>query len=44
VGEAGSQTTVLGLAEPPQRPGTRLVEDGDLAQAIVDFLAERKLV
>jgi electron transfer flavoprotein beta subunit len=44
VGDAGSRTTVLGLADPPQRAGTRLVEEGDLAQAIVDFLAERKLV
>jgi electron transfer flavoprotein beta subunit len=44
VGEAGSRTTVLALGEPPRRGDTRLVEDGDGAQAILDFLVERKLV
>jgi electron transfer flavoprotein beta subunit len=44
VGDAGSRTEVLGLGEPPRRGDTRIVDDGDTAQAIVDFLAERKLV
>ena len=44
-GEAGSGTTVLALADPPPRGDARRVEGGaDAAQAIVDFLAERRLV
>ncbi|HLG67109.1 MAG TPA: electron transfer flavoprotein subunit beta/FixA family protein [Acidimicrobiales bacterium] len=43
-GEAGSKTVVLGIAPPPARSGARRVEEGDAAQAIVDFLAERQLV
>jgi len=44
-GEAGSRTTVLALAEPPARGGARKIEDdGNAAQAIVDFLAEKRLV
>jgi electron transfer flavoprotein beta subunit len=45
-GEAGSRTTVRALGEPPRRGDTRIVDDadGDGAQAIVDFLVERKLV
>jgi len=44
-GEAGSRTTVLALAEPPARGGARKIEDdGNAAQAIVDFLAEKRLI
>ena len=44
-GEAGSRTTVLGLGEPPARADARKIEDdGGAAQAIVDFLAEKRLV
>jgi electron transfer flavoprotein beta subunit len=45
-GEAGSKTEVLALAEPPARGDARKVEDsgGDSAQAILDFLAEKRLV
>jgi len=44
-GEAGSGTTVLALGEPPARGDSRKIEGGaDAAQAIVDFLAEKRLV
>jgi electron transfer flavoprotein beta subunit len=45
-GDAGSRTTVGALNEPPSRGDARKVEDagGDSAQAIVDFLAEKRLV
>jgi electron transfer flavoprotein beta subunit len=44
-GEAGSRTTVLALADPPARGDARKIEDdGNAAQAIVDFLAEKRLV
>src|SRR5579884_1113712 len=44
-GEAGSRTTVLGLGDPPPRGDARKIDgDGDAAQAIVDFLAERRLL
>ena len=44
-GEAGSKTEVLSLSEPPSRGDARKIEDkGDAAQAIVDFLAEKRLV
>jgi electron transfer flavoprotein beta subunit len=44
-GEAGSGTTVLGLADPPARGDARKIEDGGrAAEAIVEFLAERRLV
>ncbi|HEY3544239.1 MAG TPA: electron transfer flavoprotein subunit beta/FixA family protein [Gaiellaceae bacterium] len=44
-GEAGSKTEVLALAEPPARGDARKIEgDGDAAQAILDFLAEKRLV
>ena len=44
-GEAGSRTQVLALAEPPARGDVlRIDADADeAAQAIVDFLAERRL-
>ena len=44
-GEAGSRTEVLALADPPARGGSQKIEgDGDAAQAIVDFLAEKRLI
>jgi electron transfer flavoprotein beta subunit len=44
-GEAGSKTEVLALTEPPSRGDARKIEgDADAAQAIVDFLAEKRLV
>jgi electron transfer flavoprotein beta subunit len=43
-GEAGSKTEVLALGEPPSRGDARKIEDdGNAAQAIVDFLAEKRL-
>src|SRR5947208_661282 len=45
VGEAGSGTTVLALGSPPARGDARKIEDdGNAAQAIVDFLAEKRLI
>jgi electron transfer flavoprotein beta subunit len=45
VGEAGSRTTVLALGTPPARGDARKIEDdGNAAQAIVDFLAEKRLI
>jgi electron transfer flavoprotein beta subunit len=44
-GEAGSKTEVLALSDPPSRGDARKIEDdGSAAQAIVDFLAEKRLV
>jgi electron transfer flavoprotein beta subunit len=44
-GEAGSKTEVLDLSAPPMRGDSRKLEDdGNAAQAIVDFLAEKRLV
>ena len=44
-GEAGSCTTVLALGDPPARADARKIEgDGNAAQAIVDFLADKRLV
>ena len=44
-GEAGSRTTVLALGDPPARGDARKIEDdGNAAQAIVDYLAEKRLV
>ena len=44
VGEAGARTEVRGLNEPPARGDTRKIEDdGNAAQQVVDFLAERRL-
>ncbi len=44
-GEAGSQTVVYELAAPPPRGETmRIEDDGQAADRIVDFLAERKLL
>ncbi len=45
VGEAGSRTTVLALGTPPARGDAKKIEDdGNAAQAIVDFLAEKRLL
>ena len=44
-GEAGSRTAVLALGDPPARGDARKIEDdGNAAQAILDFLAEKRLV
>jgi electron transfer flavoprotein beta subunit len=45
VGEVGSRTEVLALAEPPARGDSRKIEDdGNAADAIADFLAEKRLL
>jgi electron transfer flavoprotein beta subunit len=44
-GDAGSKTEVLALAQPPSRGDARKIEgNGNAAQAIIDFLAEKRLV
>jgi electron transfer flavoprotein beta subunit len=44
-GEIGSKTEVLALSEPPARGDSRKIEgDGNAAQAILDFLTEKRLV
>jgi electron transfer flavoprotein beta subunit len=44
-GEAGSKTEVVALGEPPSRGDSRKIDgDADAPQAIVDFLAEKRLV
>jgi electron transfer flavoprotein beta subunit len=44
-GESGSKTEVLALGDPPARGDARKIEgDADAAQAIVDFLAEKRLI
>jgi electron transfer flavoprotein beta subunit len=45
VGEAGSRTEVYAIGEPPARGESKRIEDnGDAAEAILEFLTERKLV
>jgi electron transfer flavoprotein beta subunit len=45
VGERGSRTEVLALEPPPSRGESRKIEDdGNAAQAIVDFLTEKRLI
>jgi electron transfer flavoprotein beta subunit len=45
VGEVGSGTTVLTLGSPPARGDARKIEgDGNAPEAIVEFLAEKRLV
>jgi electron transfer flavoprotein beta subunit len=45
VGEAGKRTEVYAVGEPPSRGDSLKIEDeGDAAQKIVDYLAERKLI
>jgi electron transfer flavoprotein beta subunit len=44
-GESGSRTTVLALGDPPARGDARKIEgDANAAQAVVDFLAEKRLL
>jgi electron transfer flavoprotein beta subunit len=43
--EAGAKTEVLALSEPPPRGDTRKIEDnGNAAEQIVEFLAEKRLL
>jgi electron transfer flavoprotein beta subunit len=45
VGEAGSRTEVLALADPPSRgESIRIEDDGNAAEQIVEYLSERKLI
>jgi electron transfer flavoprotein beta subunit len=45
VGEAGSRTEVYAVGEPPPRGESRRIEDnGDAAEAILQYLAEKKLL
>jgi electron transfer flavoprotein beta subunit len=45
VGEAGSETKVYAIGEPPPRGESRRIEDnGDAAAAIFEYLAEKKLL
>ena len=47
VGEAGSQTTVIALNEPPAKEAGEIIEDEDTAETvekIVAWLEERKLI
>src|SRR4051794_23918952 len=44
-GEAGSRTEVLALSEPPSRGDAQKIEDdGNAAQAIVDYLTDKRLI
>jgi electron transfer flavoprotein beta subunit len=45
VGQDGSRTEVIALNDPPARGDSKKIDDdGNAAQAILDFLAERRLV
>ena len=45
IGEAGSRTEVHGLSDPPSRGDSiRIEDDGNAAERIVEYLAERKLL
>jgi electron transfer flavoprotein beta subunit len=45
VGDQGSRTEVYALSDPPPRGDSKKIEDnGNAAQAILDFLAEKRLV
>jgi electron transfer flavoprotein beta subunit len=45
VGEAGSRTEVYAVGEPPARGESRRIEDnGDAAEAILEYLTEKKLI
>jgi electron transfer flavoprotein beta subunit len=45
VGEQGSRTEVYALGEPPPRGESRRIEDdGNVAEAIVQYLSEKKLL
>jgi electron transfer flavoprotein beta subunit len=44
-GDGGSKTTVLGIATPPGRVNSvKITDDGNAAQAIVDYLVDKQLV
>jgi electron transfer flavoprotein beta subunit len=44
-GEQGSRTEVYALNDPPARGDSKKIDDdGNAAQAIFDFLAEKRLV
>ncbi len=44
-GEAGSRTEVYALGEPPARGDTvKITDEGDAAEKIVEFLAEKKVL
>src|SRR6266516_1381025 len=44
-GEEGSRTEVYALSDPPARGDSKKIDDdGNAAQAILDFLAEKRLV
>jgi electron transfer flavoprotein beta subunit len=45
IGDEGSRTEVYAIGEPPARGESRRIEDdGDAAEAILEYLAEKKLV
>jgi electron transfer flavoprotein beta subunit len=45
VGESGSRTEVYAVGDPPARGESRRIEDnGDAAEAILEYLTEKKLV
>jgi electron transfer flavoprotein beta subunit len=45
VGEAGSRTEVYAVGEPPPRGESKRIEDnGNAAEAIVEYLTEKKLI
>jgi electron transfer flavoprotein beta subunit len=46
LGEAGSKTEVLALADPPARGDSRKIDDegGNSAEQIVEFLVEKRLI
>ncbi|HWB55661.1 MAG TPA: electron transfer flavoprotein subunit beta/FixA family protein [Gaiellaceae bacterium] len=45
LGEAGSRTTVLALADPPARgESMRIEDDGTAAEKVLAYLGERKLI
>jgi electron transfer flavoprotein beta subunit len=45
IGETGSRTEVYAMSEPPPRGESRRIEDdGDAAEAILEYLAEKKLI
>jgi electron transfer flavoprotein beta subunit len=45
VGDDGSKTEVYAVGDPPARGESRRIEDnGDAAQAVLDYLTEKKLV
>ena len=44
-GEQGSRTEVYALNDPPARGDSKKIDDdGNAAQAVVEFLAEKRLV